>query len=152
MEQYLWTMRTSSEEEKVSLATMYLRGDAKLWWRVKCEDVKAGLCHVDTWEDLRKELEAQFLPENVGEMARRKLRDLRQTGTIREYVKAFAAIMLDLRGMDEADKLFQFKEGLQPWARNELQRRGVKDLAAAQATVERLEDFSRPNVTQQRPQ
>ena len=45
-------------------------------------------------------------------MARRKLWDLRQIDTIREYVKAFAAIMLDLCDMNEADKLFQFKEGL----------------------------------------
>ena len=41
-------MQTNSEEEKVSVATMYLKGDAKLWWRVKYEDMKVGICRIDT--------------------------------------------------------------------------------------------------------
>ena len=40
MEQYLRAMWTSSEEEKVSIAVMYLKGDAKLWWCVKYEDMR----------------------------------------------------------------------------------------------------------------
>ena len=121
---------------------MYLKGDAKLWWRVKYEDMRAGLCRIDTWEDLKKELQTQFLPENVGFIVRRNLRNLRQTGSVQEYVKVFVALMLDLRDMSENDKLYQFMDGLQPWARNELSRRGVMELAVAQTMAERLEDFS----------
>ncbi|KAJ7974912.1 Retrotransposon protein, putative, Ty3-gypsy subclass [Quillaja saponaria] len=115
-----------SEEAKVTTATMYLAGDAKLWWRIKYVDIQDGRCVIDTWEDLRRELKAQFFPENVEYIARRNLRELKQTGTIWEYVKKFAGLMLDIRDMSEKDKMFYFLEGLKPWARAELQRqRGV---------------------------
>lgn len=44
--------------------------------------------------------------------------------------------------MSEKDKLFHFLEGLKPWARAELERRAVQDLASAQAAAERLTDYS----------
>ncbi|KAJ7982631.1 Retrotransposon protein, putative, Ty3-gypsy subclass [Quillaja saponaria] len=84
MEQYFRVVRMDSEEAKVTTATMYLAGDAKLWWRTKYVDIQDGRCVIDTWEDLRRELKAQFFPENVEYIARRNLRELKQTGTIRE--------------------------------------------------------------------
>ena len=60
---------------------------------------------------------------------------------MKEYVKQFSALMLDIRDMSEKDKLFHFLEGLKPWAQQELQQRGVTDLAFAQAAAERLTDF-----------
>ncbi|KAG9438907.1 hypothetical protein H6P81_021205 [Aristolochia fimbriata] len=42
--------------------------------------------------------------------------------------------------MTEKDKLFFFMDGLQPWAEQELQRRGVRHLASALAAAERLVD------------
>ncbi|KAJ7963972.1 Senescence-specific cysteine protease sag39 [Quillaja saponaria] len=77
MEQYFRAVRMDSEEAKVTTATMYLAGDAKLWWRTKYVDIQDGRCVIDTWEDLRRELKAQFFPENVEYNARRNLRDLK---------------------------------------------------------------------------
>ena len=57
------------------------------------------------------------------------------------YVKQFSALMLDIRDMSEKDKLFYFLDGLQPWAEAELQRRGVQDLASAQAAAETLVEY-----------
>ena len=141
IEQYFRVVRPDSEDTKVILATMYLTGDAKLWWRTRYEDIQAGRCIIASWEDLKREIKAQFLPENVEFIARRNLRRLQQTGTVREYVKQFSALMLDIRDMSEKDKLFYFLEGLKPWAQQELQRRGVTDLASAQAAAERLTDY-----------
>lgn len=103
---------------------------------------KGGQCSIDSWDDLKRELKNQFLPENVEFIARRKLRQLRQTGTVRDYVKQFSALMLDIRDMSEKDKLFYFIEGLKPWVHMELQRQRVQDLASAMAAAERLTDFS----------
>lgn len=100
----------------VSMATMYLTGDAKLWWRTRYEDVQSGRCTIDTWEDLKRELKAQFLPENVEYLARKSLKRLKQTGSVHFYVKQFSALMLDIRDMSEKDKLFDFLDGLLPWA------------------------------------
>ena len=44
-------------------------------------------------------------------------------------MKAFSALMLDIRDMFEKDKLFYFLEELKPWARMELHRQRVLDLA-----------------------
>ncbi|TYK11972.1 uncharacterized protein E5676_scaffold177G001560 [Cucumis melo var. makuwa] len=84
LEQYFKATNTVTEEAKVTLATMHLSEDAKLWWRSRYVDIQEGRCTVDTWDALKRELRSQFFPENVEILARRKLRDLRHTGEIRE--------------------------------------------------------------------
>ena len=150
MEQYFRAVKPDSEETKVSMATMYLTGDAKLWWRTKYDDIVNWRCTIDTWADLKREMKTKFIPENVEYMARRKLRQLRHTGTVREYVKQFSALMLDIRDMSEKDKLFYFLEGLKPWAQAELQRQRVQDLASAQAAAERLTDYAAEDASKKK--
>lgn len=140
VEQYFKANQVQDEETKVTMASMYLAGDAKLWWRTKYEEIQHGRCVIDSWADLKRELKAQFLPENVEYQARRQLRELKHTGTVREYVKQFSALMLDIKDMAEYDKLFYFMEGHKPWARTELQR--ITDLSTAQAAAERLTDYA----------
>ncbi|KAA0060490.1 uncharacterized protein E6C27_scaffold22G003260 [Cucumis melo var. makuwa] len=141
-EQYFKATNTVTEEAKVTLATMHLSEDAKLWWRSRYIDIQEGRCTVDTWDALKGELRSQFFPENVEILARRKLRDLRHTGEIREYVKQFAGLMLDIRDMSEKDKVFYFVEGLKPWARAKLYEQRVQDLTSAYAAAERLFDLT----------
>ena len=49
-------------------------------------DIQEGRCTIDTWDALKGELRSQFFPENVEILARRKLRELKHTGNIRDYV------------------------------------------------------------------
>ncbi|KAL0457789.1 UNVERIFIED_CONTAM: RNA-directed DNA polymerase [Sesamum latifolium] len=76
----------------------------------------------------------QFFPENVEYNARRALRKLEHSGSVRDYVKSFSALMLDIRDMSEKDKLFTFMEGLKPWARLELQRQRTTSSPAQNKT------------------
>ena len=85
--------------------TMYLSGDAKLWWRTKYQEIQQGRCQVDSWEDLRRELKSQFFPKNASSIARDKILDLKHTGSVREYVKKFARYMFDIQDMAESDKV-----------------------------------------------
>ncbi|TYK21292.1 uncharacterized protein E5676_scaffold1775G00070 [Cucumis melo var. makuwa] len=94
LEQYFKATNTVTEEAKVTLATMHLSEDAKLWWR--------------------------------------------HTGEIREYVKQFTGLMLDIRDMSEKDKVFYFVKGLKPCARAKLYEQRVQDLTSAYAAAERL--------------
>ncbi|KAA0057594.1 uncharacterized protein E6C27_scaffold497G00710 [Cucumis melo var. makuwa] len=142
LEQYFKATNTVTEEAKVTLATMHLSEDAKLWWRSRYVDIQEGRCTVDTWDALKRELRSQFFPDNVEILARRKLRDLRHTGEIWEYVKQFAGLMLDIRDMSEKDKVFYFVEGLKPWARAKLYEQKVQDLTSAYAAAERLFDLT----------
>ncbi|TYK02127.1 uncharacterized protein E5676_scaffold388G00020 [Cucumis melo var. makuwa] len=70
LEQYFKTTNTVTEEAKLTLATIYLCEDAKLWWRSRYLDIQEGRCIIDTWDVLKKELCSQFFPENVEILAR----------------------------------------------------------------------------------
>ena len=146
-EQYFKATNIVAEEAKVMLATMHLSEDAKLSWRSRYVDIQEGRCVIDTWDNLKSELHSQFFFENVEILARRKLRELKHTGTIREYVKQFARLMLDISDMTEKDRIFSFVEGLKPWARTKLYEQRVQDLVSTYATVERL--FNMSSVTQE---
>ena len=49
--------------------------------------------------------------------------------------------MLDIKGMFDEDKVFNFVTGLQPWAQAELQRQGVRDYQQAVAATNNLVDL-----------
>ena len=65
------------------------------------DDADAGRGKIESWEALKKELKDQFLPTNTDWVARDALKKLRQTGTVREYVKTFSSLMLDIKDMSE---------------------------------------------------
>ncbi|XP_069152788.1 uncharacterized protein [Solanum lycopersicum] len=121
---------------------MYLVGDAKLWWRTRnADDVRSGHPIIDTWDRLIKEMSDPFLPSNASWLAREKLKRLRQTGSVREYIKEFTSVMLDMQNMSDKDKLHNFIPGMQGWDQNELRRENVKDLLAAIDVADLLVGF-----------
>ncbi|KAF2318058.1 hypothetical protein GH714_041390 [Hevea brasiliensis] len=142
MELYFTATKNDFDAGKLKMVPMYLANDANLWWRTKVEQSISGQCSIVTWDDFKKALKAQFYPENVAYNARCKLAELQHIGSIREYVRSFTALMLDIKDMSEADRLFKFQKGLKPWARNELVRRGVKELSTALAVAESLDDYT----------
>ena len=60
---------------------------------------------------------------------------------MRDYVKDFSSLMLDIKNMSNDDKLFNFMSGLQGWTQTELQRQGVWDLSNAMVVVDCLMDY-----------
>ena len=65
MEQY-FTVARIPVGEQVTITTMYLSGDAKLWWQTRSsDDATAGQPKIERWEILKKELKDQFLPTNT---------------------------------------------------------------------------------------
>ncbi|KAA0048768.1 uncharacterized protein E5676_scaffold172G00590 [Cucumis melo var. makuwa] len=56
LEQYFKATNTVTEEAKVTLKTMHLFEDAKLWWRSRYIDIQEGQCTIDIWDALKKEL------------------------------------------------------------------------------------------------
>ncbi|KAK3042696.1 hypothetical protein RJ639_000754 [Escallonia herrerae] len=141
-------IRVDSKATRVSMATMYLVGDAKLWWQKKYTEIEDGSCVINTWEILKHELKSQFFPENTAFNARKALLECKHTGSVREYCQAFSALMLDISDMSAVDRLFFFIEGLKPWARTELNRRRVNNLNEAIIAAESLSDY---NSEPQRP-
>ncbi|XP_069144591.1 uncharacterized protein [Solanum lycopersicum] len=129
---YFTTARVP-ETDKLNNTTMYLMGDAKLWWRTQnADEVSAGRSKIDTWDKLMKEMRDQFLPSNTSWLARDKFKRLRQTGLVREYITESTSVILDIQNMSDEDKLHNFISGMQGWAQNELRRQNVKDFARGQ--------------------
>ena len=79
-------------------------------------------------------------------MARESLKRLKQMGTVRDYVKDFSSLMLDIKNMFDDDKLFNFMSGLQGWAQTELRRQGVRGLPTAMAAADCLVDYKLGNT------
>ncbi|KAL4352817.1 hypothetical protein GQ457_06G011110 [Hibiscus cannabinus] len=79
IEQYFRAASITSEEDKVSTASMYLSGDARFWWRTMFDGV---VCAIQTWDELKKELKNSFFSRNVEYNTRKKLKELSHTGTV----------------------------------------------------------------------
>ena len=116
MERYFEAIGLKDEATKVRTATLYLIDNATLWWRRKFVEMERKTCTIDTWADFKREIKKQFYPEDVKYMARKKIKHLKHTGSISDYVKEFSSLMLEAPSMDEKDLVFNFMDNLQSWA------------------------------------
>ncbi|KAL4281386.1 hypothetical protein GQ457_03G039320 [Hibiscus cannabinus] len=142
LDQYLGAVGIVEDASKIQTASLYLTDTAMLWWRRRRHDIEKGTCTISTFDDFKKELKRQFYPENAEDEARARLRRLKQSGNIRDYIKEFTNLVLEIPDLSDKDSLFNFMDGLQPWAKTELKRRGVQDLADAIAVAESLIDYT----------
>ncbi|KAE8703426.1 hypothetical protein F3Y22_tig00110469pilonHSYRG00022 [Hibiscus syriacus] len=94
--------------KKVSIVSVYLSEVALMWWRRRCNNVKHGNAAIETWQEM----------------------------SLREHVRKFVELKLQVPNWSEEEGFFTFIDGLKPWAKNELRRRGVKELSVALTIVE----------------
>lgn len=143
VEEYLSCAPKTSDEAQVKDIATYLTGSAKLWWRTHQADERAGktVKPIKSWADLKAALHDQFRPGNSDWIIRSRFDELKHTGTIREYVKAFQVLDLECTKLSDFEKLFLFTKGLQPWAKDELRRQKVQTLAEAITVADGLLDY-----------
>ncbi|KAI5681209.1 hypothetical protein M9H77_02436 [Catharanthus roseus] len=142
LEQYSDVVGIIDDRAMIKSVALYLTDTAMLRWCRRQEDVKRGMCSITTFYDFKGELKRKFYPENAEEEARGHLRRLKHLGSIRDYVKNFINLVLEILDMFNKDSLFFFMDSLQAWAKIELRHRGVQDLATAIAIAESLIDYS----------
>ncbi|KAL4388985.1 hypothetical protein GQ457_09G028100 [Hibiscus cannabinus] len=142
LDQYLGAVGIVEDASKIQTASLYLTDTAMLWWRRRRNDIEKGTCTISTFDDFKRELKRQFYPENAEDEARARLRRLKQSGSIRDYIKDFTNLVLEIPDLSDKDSLFYFMDGLQSWAKIELKRRGVQNLADAIAVAESLVNYS----------
>ena len=141
MERYFEAIALTDEAMKVRTATLYLTDNATLWWCRRFLEIEKGTCTIDTWVDFKREIKKRFYPEDVEYLARKKIKYLKHTGSIRDYVKEFSSLILEDPCMNEKTLFFEFMDNLQGWAEQELRKRGVRDLATVMAVAESLMDY-----------
>ena len=121
LEQYFEATNRKEEDRKIKTTPPFLTDAAALWWRWRHADMERGTCTIVTWDDFKKEIKRQFYPKNSEHEARARLRRLTHKGTIRDYVKEFFELILEILDMSEKESLFTFIDGLQSWAKLEVQ-------------------------------
>lgn len=55
---------------------------------------------------------------------------------MRDYVKEFSSLMLDIKNMSDEHKFFNLISNLQPWAQTEFWRQAMRDLLGTIATAD----------------
>ncbi|KAI9174873.1 hypothetical protein LWI28_023990 [Acer negundo] len=76
------------------------------------DDLSVGRPNIVVWESLKMELKNQFLPCNTVCLEMENIKKLKQTRSVRDYVKEFSSLLLDILNMSKEDKLFDFMSGL----------------------------------------
>jgi hypothetical protein len=142
MEDYLHATKVGWHSA-MELAQSYLKGYAATWWRtVKQEE---GKNHGYTWEFFKERVESEFVPRNSNYILRCKLRDLvnATNDNLRQYVRAYSELMLEIRHMHELDRMCQFVMGLPTWAKCKLEENWPSSLSEAIMKVEGFSDVGR---------
>ncbi|KAI4313197.1 hypothetical protein L6164_026194 [Bauhinia variegata] len=145
LEQYFEAIGVVDDLSRISNVVTFFRDATQLWWRRKHAERERGICVINSWEQFKAELRKHFVPHNVDIEARGKLRRLRQSGSISDYIKEFTTIMLEIEDLSDKDALFYFKDGLKDWAKTELDKRNVQTLDDAIAAAESFVDYSSKN-------
>ncbi len=83
-----------------------------------------GNTHGYTWEFFKERIELEFIPMNSDYISRCKLRDLVNVtnDNLRQYVKAYFKLMLEIQHMHELDHVCHFVKGLPTWAKRKLEK------------------------------
>ena len=113
VERYFEAITLTDEDIKVYTATIYLTNNATLWWHWRFADIENETCTINTWDVFNQEIKKQFYSEDVIYLARKNMKRLKHMGPIREYVKEFSTLMLEIPDMSKKELLFNVMDNLQ---------------------------------------
>jgi len=104
-----------------------------------------GKTHGYTWEFFKERIESEFIPKNSDYISRCKLRDLVNVNNdnLRQYVRAYSELMLEIRHMHELDWVCHFVMGLPTWAKRKPEENWPASLTEAIMKVEGFSDVGR---------
>ncbi len=104
-----------------------------------------GKTHGYTWEFFKERIESEFIPKNSDYISRCKLRDLvnANNDNLRQYVRAYSELMLEIRHMHELDRVCHFVMGFPTWAKHKLEENWPASLTEAIMKVEGFSDVGR---------
>jgi len=130
MEDYIHAAKVG-RHSTMELTQSYLKGYAATWWRTMRQE--EGKNHGYAWEFFKERFESEFVPKNSDYISRCKLRDLvnATNKNLRQYVRAYSELMLEVRHMHEMDRVCQFVMGFPTWAKRKLEESWPASLSEA---------------------
>src|SRR5438552_4125608 len=114
-----------------------LRDEAFLWYRSSYE--KWGPATLLTWEILRAAMREYFAPPNEDRRLQDKWANLKQYGTVFEYVSVLTALAMRIPGLSQTQVLDKFIRGLKPKTRIEVELRDPKTPEEAYRLADRFD-------------
>jgi hypothetical protein len=142
MDDYIHAAKVG-QHSAAELTQSYLKGYAATWWRTLRQE--EGKNHGYTWELFKERLESEFVPRNSNYISRCKLRDLVNVTNenLKQYVRAYSKLMLEIQHMHELDRVCQFVMGLPTRAKRKLEESWPASLFKAIMKVENFSDVGR---------
>ena len=131
----------TSDRDKLALVPSWLEGDAEVWWGFRRRNAPFS-----SWEEFRTAFERQYVIAGSQLYLRRQQNELRQTGTVSEYVRAFTLLDNQIVNMSDFDRASRFRMGLKPAVQKHLQVIGgqegtpLYELMAAASSFGEIED------------
>jgi hypothetical protein len=104
-----------------------------------------GKTHGYAWEFFKEHIELEFIPKNYDYISRCKLCDLVNTtnDNLRQYVRAYFELMLEIWYMHELNHMCHFVMGLLTWAKHKLEENWLASLSKAIMKVEGFSNVGR---------
>ena len=140
--------------DKVDQATMLLRDAAEAWWRSHVVETTGAdgtdqPDRITTWEQLKEGLGSSFTPVSEKEVARSRLYDLRQTGSVQTYTQSFRELCFSIDDLSAAEKRTLYFRGLKAHILKDVRLRFPKTLEEAIVIAESVDvvgttTFDRP--------
>ncbi len=98
--------------------------------------------HGYTWEFFKERIESEFILKNYDYILRCKLCDLvnATNDNLRQYVRVYSELMLEIRHMHELDRVCHFVMGFPTWAKRKLEENWPASLSKAIMKVESFSD------------
>jgi transposase InsO family protein len=123
MEEGFIAERVLDGNRRVAYAASSLRGPALEWW--------STVETFSSWNEFKQLLIAEFTPDNLQQLLRRKLQNLKQGRSILTYVTQFRDLIGQIENMTELDKVHFFVEGLRHKTKQELHYRSPTTVSDA---------------------
>jgi hypothetical protein len=142
MEDYLHASKVGLHSF-VELTQSYLKGYGSTWWRTVRQE--EGKTHGYTREFFKERIELEFIPKNSNYISRCKLPDLvnATNDNLRQYVRAYSKLMLEIRHMHELNHVCHFVMGLPTWAKCKFEKNWPTSLSKAIMKVKGFSNVGR---------
>jgi len=137
MNQYLTVCGVLTDEQRIAVASSYLKEAALQWWLGRC---RLPNIPPRDWLSFVAALKERFQPLAASRTARAQLRGLRQAGmTVAEYSYKFNNLIQLITDMSEADQVELFVYGLRNAIAREVDMSDPKTLQDAMTRAQRVE-------------
>src|SRR5260370_5682919 len=142
-----------TDREKVQLAATFLEGPAAVWWRSVAIELQTHQPpnNIITWTSFKNQLVQQFKPIDSTKMARDRLAELKQVGSVQKYNAEFNRLVLEAGNVGPIEALDRYTRDLKAGIRMEVDLANVSSVQQAQAKAQRVDSIAWQARSNNRP-